>query len=139
MTFELFLKIVMGLGIPATLEEIKNNKSILYLGEVFEKKAYSRQQFSEWGKKSENNKKISDTMEMGQESSVAKEPQAPVKEEVLFDEIKGKSILRGLKPLAEKAKKDILWLSALTLLIKRLIKQTTTPAYTLVEQRNSID
>jgi hypothetical protein len=48
--------------ITVTLEEIKNNKNIIYLGEVFEKKAYSRQKFSGWGKKYEDSKKISDTI-----------------------------------------------------------------------------
>ena len=48
--------------IPAILEEIENNKSIIYLGEVFEKKAYSFRRFSEWGKKYEDSKKISDTI-----------------------------------------------------------------------------
>jgi hypothetical protein len=44
------------------LEEIVSNKEIVLLGEVFEKKAYTRQRFSEWAEEFKNIKEISDTI-----------------------------------------------------------------------------
>jgi hypothetical protein len=44
------------------LNEIKENKDIVYKGEVFENKAYSRQRFSEWASAFKDNQEISDTI-----------------------------------------------------------------------------
>jgi hypothetical protein len=44
------------------LDEIISNKEIVLLGEVFEKKAYTRQRFSEWAEEFKNIKEISDTI-----------------------------------------------------------------------------
>lgn len=44
------------------LEEILSNKDIVLLGEIFENKAYPRQNFSEWAEKFKNNIEISDTI-----------------------------------------------------------------------------
>jgi hypothetical protein len=43
------------------LEHIRNNPDIILLGQVIENKDYSRQRVSEWRKKFENDKEISDT------------------------------------------------------------------------------
>ena len=43
------------------LEQIRNNPDIILLGQVIENKDYSRQRVSEWRKKFEGDKEISDT------------------------------------------------------------------------------
>lgn len=44
------------------LDFVLENKEILYLGEIFEEKQYSRQRYSEWAKDFRENDKISDTI-----------------------------------------------------------------------------
>ena len=44
------------------LEEIRLNKTIVYLGEIFEERPYPRQLFSVWGNDYKDDKQISDTI-----------------------------------------------------------------------------
>jgi len=44
------------------LGELRGNKKIVYLGELFENRDYSRQRFSEWEKKFKEDNEISDTI-----------------------------------------------------------------------------
>lgn len=44
------------------LQELKDNKDIVYLWELLEDKEYPRQCFSEWAEKFEDDKEISDTI-----------------------------------------------------------------------------
>lgn len=42
--------------------EVCENKEIVYIGEVFEKRKYPRQNYSEWASKFKDNEEISDTI-----------------------------------------------------------------------------
>lgn len=44
------------------MKEVKKDKTILFIGELFEERKYSRQRFSEWALKFEQDPEISDTI-----------------------------------------------------------------------------
>jgi len=44
------------------LAEILANEEVVYKGQIFEKKAYSSQRYSEWAEKFKNNEEISETI-----------------------------------------------------------------------------
>jgi hypothetical protein len=44
------------------LEEVRENKELTVIGEIFENKAYSSQRFSEWAEKFKNNDEISESI-----------------------------------------------------------------------------
>lgn len=44
------------------LDFILQEKDVIYLGEIFENKQYSRQRYSEWAEKFKDNDRISDTI-----------------------------------------------------------------------------
>jgi len=48
--------------LQSLLQVLKEDKDIVYIGQLFEHKTYSRQRFSEWAKKFESNNQISDTI-----------------------------------------------------------------------------
>jgi hypothetical protein len=53
--------------VESILEEIKRDRTIVYLKTVFENKEYTHQRYSEWTKEFKENKQISDTIKKTKE------------------------------------------------------------------------